>query len=69
MTPVIIQSKFLLPTKACARSTILFPFFLGEDADEEEGDDEDDVCPNSGSRDVEFFFLIELSATFHAQFL
>jgi hypothetical protein len=62
MTPVIIQSNILLPTKPCAKSTILFLSFL----DEEEEED----CPNSGSRDDdEFLFFIELSAPLHAQFL
>lgn len=41
MTPVIIQSNILLPTKPCASSTTLLLSFL----------DDDDVCPNSGSRD------------------
>src|SRR5512145_2326363 len=58
MTPVIIQSNILLPTKPCARSIILFLSFLDEDDEKDDG-----VCPNSGSRDDEFFFFIELSAT------
>lgn len=60
ITPVIIQSNVLLPTKPCARATILFLLFLDEDGD---GDDADG-CPISGSRDEESFFFIELSATF-----
>ena len=59
ITPVIIQSNVLLPTKPCARATILFLPFLDED---EDGDD--DGCPSSGSRDEESFFFLELSATF-----
>lgn len=61
ITPVIIQSNVLLPTKPCARATILFLPFLDE---EEDGDDGDGGCPSSGSRDEESFFFIELRPTF-----
>lgn len=70
ITPVIIQSNVLLPTKLCARATTLFLPFLAEDEDGDgDGDGDDDACPNSGSRDEESFFFIELSATSHPQSL
>jgi hypothetical protein len=63
ITPVIIQSNVLLPTKLCARATTLFLPFLVEDEDEDgdgdgDGDGDDDACPDSGSRDDESFFSL-----------
>ena len=58
MTPVIIQSNNLLPTRPCASSTTLFLSFL----------DDNGVCPNPGSRDDEFFFFRVKRPLLHPQF-